>query len=202
MPTTMSTPMPTQDDASSSAQQRRCVRILGRRYPLTITEHKYLEIGINAGFTSYVEIAIGDKRGNEVLFSLETWKGLMEHEQTIQEYYLSKDKKKFTKHLYIGQLKIEFVIFNNMKCIRLELNNVRIIMVESTINCIFKFDKCIDHMYNWLVSYIDNVDRKFRYFSNITLNINNPNDIIDTIQSSEYFNSNDLTDCELLALAF
>ncbi|XP_029165604.1 uncharacterized protein LOC114936522 [Nylanderia fulva] len=38
----------------------RAVRILGRRYALTATEFKFLEIGIRMNPPSYVEIAIGD----------------------------------------------------------------------------------------------------------------------------------------------
>ncbi|EZA58141.1 hypothetical protein X777_01869 [Ooceraea biroi] len=51
---------------------RRAVRILGKRYALMATGYKYLEIGINVGPPSYVEIAIGDHRGNELILSLET----------------------------------------------------------------------------------------------------------------------------------
>jgi len=46
--------------------------------------YKYLEIGINVGPPSYVEIAIGDYRGNELILSLETWKGLYEQRRHIQ----------------------------------------------------------------------------------------------------------------------
>ncbi|EZA52004.1 hypothetical protein X777_09438 [Ooceraea biroi] len=58
----------------------RAVHILGRRYALTATGYKYLDIGINVGSPSYVEIAIGDHRGNELILSLETWKGLYEQQ--------------------------------------------------------------------------------------------------------------------------
>ncbi|XP_076246346.1 uncharacterized protein LOC143186544 [Calliopsis andreniformis] len=40
----------------------RPVRILGRRYPLTSTSYKYLEIGIAVGLLSTVEIILGDNR--------------------------------------------------------------------------------------------------------------------------------------------
>ena len=50
----------------------RVVRILGRKYALTRTGYKFLEIGINVGPPSYVEIPIGDNRGNELILSIET----------------------------------------------------------------------------------------------------------------------------------
>ncbi|EFN88853.1 hypothetical protein EAI_04698 [Harpegnathos saltator] len=43
----------------------RC--ILGRRYALTATSHKYLEIGLNVqSRLPVVEIVLGDNRGNEL----------------------------------------------------------------------------------------------------------------------------------------
>jgi len=47
-----------------------------RRYDLT--GYKFLEIGINVGPSSYVEIALGDHRGHELSLSLEMWKVLYE----------------------------------------------------------------------------------------------------------------------------
>jgi len=54
------------------------VRLLNRRYDLTAMDYKYLEIGINVGPPSYVEIVLGDHRGHELSLSLKTWKGLYE----------------------------------------------------------------------------------------------------------------------------
>jgi len=40
--------------------------ILGKRFALTATSYKYLDIGINVGLVSSVEI-VGDKRGNQII---------------------------------------------------------------------------------------------------------------------------------------
>ncbi|XP_011057072.1 PREDICTED: serine/arginine-rich splicing factor 1-like [Acromyrmex echinatior] len=53
--------------------EHREVRLLSGRYDLTTTGHKFLEIGINVGPPSYVEIALRDHRGHELPLSLETW---------------------------------------------------------------------------------------------------------------------------------
>jgi len=63
--------------------KRRVVCILDRRYPLTATGYKFLEIGINVGPPSYVEIAIEDHRGNELILSPETWNGLYEQQEYL-----------------------------------------------------------------------------------------------------------------------
>jgi len=47
--------------------EHRAVRLLSRHYDLTAM---YLEIGINVGPPSYVEIALEDHRGHELPLSL------------------------------------------------------------------------------------------------------------------------------------
>ena len=47
------------------SMEHRKVRLLSRRYDLTTTGYKFLEIGINVGSPSYVEITLGDHRGHE-----------------------------------------------------------------------------------------------------------------------------------------
>ena len=64
------------------------MRLLGRHYDLTSTGYKFLEIRINVDPPSYVEIALGDHRGHELLLSLETWKSLYEQRWNI--YKISK----------------------------------------------------------------------------------------------------------------
>jgi len=49
--------------------EHRAVRLLSRRYVLTATGYKYLEIGINVGPPNYMEIALGDHRGHELSLS-------------------------------------------------------------------------------------------------------------------------------------
>ncbi|KAL6417115.1 hypothetical protein ACFW04_014678 [Cataglyphis niger] len=55
-----------------SSETRRAVRILGRRYALTPTFYKYLEIGINVGAMSYVQLILGDNRGNQIVLSFKS----------------------------------------------------------------------------------------------------------------------------------
>ncbi|XP_018347220.1 PREDICTED: uncharacterized protein K02A2.6-like [Trachymyrmex septentrionalis] len=70
-----------EDDAIVT--EHRAMRLLSRRYDLTNMGYKFLEIGINVGPSSYVEIALGDHRGHELSLSLETWKNLYEQRWNI-----------------------------------------------------------------------------------------------------------------------
>jgi len=59
------------------------MRLLRRRYDLTNTGFKFLEIGINVGPPSYVEIVLEDHCLHELSLSLETWKSLYEQRWNI-----------------------------------------------------------------------------------------------------------------------
>ncbi|KAL6421660.1 hypothetical protein ACFW04_014477 [Cataglyphis niger] len=61
-----------------SSESRRVVRILDRRYALTPTIYKYLEIGISVKAISCVQLILGDNRGNKIVLPFETWKSLMQ----------------------------------------------------------------------------------------------------------------------------
>ena len=57
--------------------------------------YKFLEIGINDGPPSYVEIVLGDHRGHELSLFLETWKGLYEQRWDIYKMLQNEYKDNF-----------------------------------------------------------------------------------------------------------
>jgi len=132
--------------------------------------YKYLEIGINVGPPSYVEIAIGDHRGNELILSLETWKGLYEQRGRIQNCLwncgdISNDS------INVG-LTVRFGVMNNAKLIHLESFDMHLAMTESTLLSMFNLDRCIDIMFDRLNDIVEKVDiAKFKRFSNIAASV-------------------------------
>ncbi|EFN64681.1 hypothetical protein EAG_08774 [Camponotus floridanus] len=58
-------------------QPRCAARILGIRYAPTPTLYKYLDIGISVGAVSYIELILGDNRGNQIVLPFSTWNLLM-----------------------------------------------------------------------------------------------------------------------------
>ncbi|KYN22246.1 hypothetical protein ALC57_05357, partial [Trachymyrmex cornetzi] len=144
------------------------VRILGRKCALTRTGYKFLEIGINVGPPSYVEIAIRDNRGNELILSIETWKGLYEQRWNIQN------------------------------CLRNHCKGNSITVGPLTV----RFNKCIELAFDQLVGIVEKVDTKFTRFSNISSTVTDAKDIPNVICASDYFDKNQLLDCELLAVVF
>ncbi|KAL6264220.1 hypothetical protein P5V15_004305 [Pogonomyrmex californicus] len=82
-------------ECNAISVERRAVRLLSRRYTLTATGYKFLEIGINVGPPSYVEIALGDHRGQELILSLETWTGFYEQRWNIYKLLQNDYKDNF-----------------------------------------------------------------------------------------------------------
>ncbi|XP_036141749.1 uncharacterized protein LOC118645212 [Monomorium pharaonis] len=58
-------------------------RILARRYTLTKTGYKYLDIGIVVKSPSYVNIVLGDCHGKEISFTVDEWKELVKLKSMI-----------------------------------------------------------------------------------------------------------------------
>ncbi|KYQ47693.1 hypothetical protein ALC60_13279 [Trachymyrmex zeteki] len=171
--------------------KRRAVRLLSRRYDLTATGYKYLEISINVGPPSYVEIALGDHRGHELSLSLETWKGFYEQQWNINKMLRNEYKDNF---ISVGPLTISVCTLSDVTLVRLDSSSVRITMTETTLHRMFEFDGCIDVTFERLARLIDTVDIKYTRFSDISSE--------NAIRDSGVFNGHELVDCELLALVF
>ncbi|XP_036146220.1 uncharacterized protein LOC118646744 [Monomorium pharaonis] len=163
--------------------------------------YKYLEIGINVGPPSYVEIAIGDHQGNELIMSLETWKGLYEQRLNVLNL-LRTDYKDLYNFISVGPLTARIFIISDINFIHLESQNVRMTMTESTVRRMFDLDGCVDLMFDRLIKIIDNVNMQFTQFSNIASTITNPDQVPNAVRASNVFNKHRLLNCELLTLAF
>ncbi|KAL6259331.1 hypothetical protein P5V15_009246 [Pogonomyrmex californicus] len=171
---------------------------MNRRYNLTATGFKFLEIEINVG-PNYVEIALGDHRGQELILSLETWKGL--HEQQWNIYKLLRNNYK-DNFISVGPLTVRVCMMNNVTLVRLESSNIRIMVVESTLRRMFNLAECIDITFNQLDRLVDTIDEKYTRFSNIASIITNPKEVPYVIRDSDIFDRHQLVDCELLDLVF
>ena len=170
---------------------RSIVRLLSRRYDLTNTGYKFLEIGINVGPPNYVKVALGDHRGHELSLSLETWKSLYEQRGNIYKLFRNEYKNNF---ISVGPLIISVFMLNYATVVRLDSSSVRIMMTETTLRRMFDFNGCVDVTFERLARLIDTVDTKYTRFFNIA----SENIICD----SDIFNRHQLIDCELLALVF
>ncbi|XP_070155185.1 interstitial collagenase-like [Polyergus mexicanus] len=116
----------------------RPLRILGRRYPLTKTAYKHLEISVNVSRPSFVEIVLGDCHGKEISLTPDTWKELLDLRPTLLSHFRSdeRDEARPTP-IHIGQLTLRFGKLNNLRILRLETPKIRLAVSKNTVALLF-----------------------------------------------------------------
>ncbi|XP_014482765.1 PREDICTED: uncharacterized protein LOC106748593, partial [Dinoponera quadriceps] len=150
-------------ESVSTEKPRIAARILGRRYMLTTTSYKYLEIGINIGPASYVELVLGDNRGNHLILPNEIWKEIIHRRAHIELYMESSH----SSPLWIRDLSVECRMMHGDTIIKLTLFNKSMYLKSETLNTLFNFEQYIDHMYSWLYENTHLVNTKFQKFVSI-----------------------------------
>ncbi|XP_071571277.1 uncharacterized protein [Temnothorax nylanderi] len=177
--------------------ERRAVRILGRRYALTSTAYKYLDIGISVGPVSFVELLLGDNRGNQMVLAYTTWTALIERRADIERLLQSPAPSSMS----IRDLVIELVKIRDANVVKLTLHNNCMYMKSSTVLFLFKLEHCVEHEYFKLYQNTNEVNVKFNQFVTI-LRRNCITDKCDAARIlRDVFDKNLIIDCELLAYA-
>jgi len=80
----------------------------------------------------------------------------------------------------------------------LESFDVRLMMIESTILFMFNLNQCIELAFDQLIGIVEKVDTKFTWFSNIASTVTDAKDVPNVICANDYYDKNQLFDCELL----
>ncbi|XP_050461361.1 uncharacterized protein LOC126856672 [Cataglyphis hispanica] len=93
--------------------------ILVRRFALTCTAYKYLHIGISVGPASFVELHLGDIRGNHLTLSHEMWETFIERRADIERFLQSNTPSS----LRIEYLVMEHVKIHDANVIKLTVDN-------------------------------------------------------------------------------
>jgi len=71
--------------STSYSEPRHILRILGRRFAITPTTYKYLDIGISVGHMSFVEMLLGDNKGNRIILPHATWETFIAKRADIEK---------------------------------------------------------------------------------------------------------------------
>lgn len=182
----------------------RPLRILGRRYPLTKTAYKHLEVSVNVSRPSFVEIVLGDCHGKEISLTLDMWKELLDLRSTLLSYFRSdeRDEARPPAPIYIEQLTLRFGKLNNLRILRLETPKVRLAVSKSTVLTILNLELCVNRIVTSLSGLTAHVDNKLTRFLDIAAGAHDSALIPTMIRDNENFDRNDIVDCELQALLF
>lgn len=173
-------------------------RILSRRYFLTKSGYKYLDIGIRVSTPSRVEIALGDNYNREIYLSYSVWKELMNLRDIIAHFF--KNDVDEAPSQIVGHCTLNFGKINNLKVMRLETSTIYLIMSSQTAYNMFAIDYCVDCIYQSLNNITNIVDVKFIRFLEITKN--GKDSPYTTICKSDVFDKNNIIDCELATQVF
>ncbi|XP_011699267.1 PREDICTED: uncharacterized protein LOC105456718 [Wasmannia auropunctata] len=95
-------------NSSHTSRPRYTPHILGRRFALTTTAYKYLDVGISVGPVSSVELLIGDNRGNQIILPYAGWKAFVERRADIEQHLQSAEVSS-SSSLKIHDLTVQLV---------------------------------------------------------------------------------------------
>ncbi|XP_071579506.1 uncharacterized protein [Temnothorax nylanderi] len=181
----------------NKSEPRYTPRILGRRFALTVTAYKYLDIGINVGSTSFVELILGDNRGNQIVLPHVTWTTIIERRMDIEQLMQST----VGSSLSIRDLIIELVKMRDANIVKLTLRDTCLYMIPATILFLFEIEQCVEHVYFNLCQNIQHVSNNYNHFVTVL----RQNRITDKCQArkvlSEVSDGSSLIDCKLVAFA-
>ncbi|KYN38451.1 hypothetical protein ALC56_07158, partial [Trachymyrmex septentrionalis] len=119
-------------------------RILGRRFILTPTIYKYLDVGIVVGPVSFVEIAIGDNQGNNIILPREIWLTFIERHADIEWFVQSIAPSS----LLVQDLVIKIVKMRDVNVVKLILHKTCLYIKPSTVLFMFELKHCESRMYS------------------------------------------------------
>ncbi|XP_011859133.1 PREDICTED: uncharacterized protein LOC105556650 [Vollenhovia emeryi] len=148
-----------QHDASD--KPRYTPRIMSRRFALTSTGYKYLDVGICVvPDASYVEFILGDNRGNKMALDHSTWMEFNKKRAEIEQLFKSPD----TSSVQIDNLLLELVRMNNGNVVKLTLEYTCMYMKASTVLFLLNLEHCVEHVYRKLSENIEAVNESFDQF--------------------------------------
>ena len=180
------------------SESRNTPRILGRRFPLTSTSYKWIDIRICVGSpVAYVELSIGDNKGNRIILPYRTLRALTEKRTDIERLMQSKA----TSSLSIYEVTVQLVKLRDDDIIKLTLHDSYIYMKPTTMLFMCELQHCVEHIYYELHQSKTTVTEKYKYFVNFLRQncIMNKNDAIILLRKT--YDKNSQIECELIAYA-
>jgi len=135
--------------------------ILGRRYALTSTAYKHLEVGISASYVTTIVVRITDNRGNRISMSHSTWAAIMEHRSDIEQLVQSTPEAIPRE---IHDLIIEIVKIRNENMVKFTSHDTSIYMKPSTVRFMLDLEHCIKNALRSIWQNVFKVDAKIQEF--------------------------------------
>ncbi|EZA49860.1 hypothetical protein X777_11741 [Ooceraea biroi] len=194
-------------DTLASYLDKSHMRILRRRYNLSRTGYKYLEIGIGVPptlDTVTVHVAMGDTTGKKILLNAEMWKGLVDSRAIVCDYLTRANGEHVIvpPPMRMDDLTIRFASSNGQPTIRLDIPSCRLALFAPTVRYLYGLRHCAERVIATMASVVGRVEAKLRVFKHAAAGVEDPSDAPRAIRDRKDFDNNDLLDCELLVVVF
>ena len=163
-----------------------------------------MDVGITAVLPCYVHIVLGDCHGKEISLSPETWKELVDQSRSVLSHLQRGKNERAPPPMCFenGQLTLRFGKINNLSTVRLETPTTRMTVSMNAMIHMFDLDLCVNRLVNSLRAITGMIDTKLTRFIAIAATVPDPANVPRAIRESEFFDRNDIIDCELAALCF
>ncbi|KYN43057.1 hypothetical protein ALC56_02496 [Trachymyrmex septentrionalis] len=163
-----------------------------KRYVLTLTAYKFLDIGIVVGSTSHRNCDQRQSKYNPAS-CMEGVHREADIERLMQSTVPSSSSS-------IQDLNVELVKVCDTKNVKLSLYDTCLYMKSITVLFLFKLEQCTEHVYYKLSQYTHGVSEKFKYFVSFLKQncITNKRDAANTLH--KIYDKNSIIECELCGL--
>ena len=128
---------------------------------MTSTAYKYLNIGISVGPISFVEILIGDNRGNQMILPHATWTALFQKRMEIEQLVKSTSP---SSAVLIQDLNVQLIKLRNKNIVKLTLRDTCMYLKPKTVLFLLELEHCVEHIYYSLYQYTYTVSEKYKHF--------------------------------------
>ena len=148
------------------------------------------------GPTSFVELHLGDNRGNHIILPHAAWTTFIERHVDIERFLQSNT----LSSLWIRDLVMEHVKIRDASVVKLTLHDSCLYMKPSTILFLFELEHCVNHEYLKLCQNIKDVNERFEllvYSLQSSLFAPLRDDAVKILRDA--YDKTSVIDCELLA---
>ncbi|RLU22412.1 hypothetical protein DMN91_004690 [Ooceraea biroi] len=182
------------------------MRILGRRYNLTRTGYKFLEIGLGIPSTAdavVMHIVLGDTAGKEILLTPEMWKGLVDSRAIICDNLARANGEHGPPPpMQLGDLTVRFATINSQPTIRLDTPSGQLTLSAPTVRFLYGLRHCVQRVIATMTGIFGRAEATLRAFRHIAAGVEDLSSALRAVSGSADFDRNDLLDCELLVMVF
>ncbi|KAL6253795.1 hypothetical protein P5V15_015610 [Pogonomyrmex californicus] len=141
------------------------VRVLKRKYPLTKTGYKFLNVCVTLERSSRVNIILGNSHGKEISMSPDMWRQLLEQRHVLSKYLQSiNGEPSFPVPSHIRNMTVRFGRINKLTILHLETPAARLAMSKETVNNMFELEHCVNRFVISLTKILGKIDAKLARF--------------------------------------